>query len=519
MAPKNPQSILSDAVTLEKTGDTAGAIRLYKGFLSKQRTHPNALKVRLRTAQLMAMLGRYDDAIQLIEHSGTAGHKNLMLMYTLAQACSYAGRLNEAHEALDRTLSIDPDYPPAIARLTTVLQYQGMIQEAKDTINSAYARGIDSWDMDYSLGQLAPSSGQIDQAADRISKRLTDTKLPNNAAVDLHFILASLLEQQGNYNDAWQAASRANALKSGQGTPAGAKRGQQIAKNLSRYKDRTQKIIDIFDAQTLGSLAPDDAGPEPRNQILMISGMPRSGTTLFEQILGAHPLTQLAGETQVLTKMASDLRMYPAPEASFITALSAKQRTRLGGSVLKQLHEISGKGNSKTNFVIDKHPSNDEHLGLLAAIAPGSRMILTRRDPRDIALSCYFKNFALGHGWTNSMDSIVDMIESRLALHEHWIDVIPKAAPWIGLMVGDYEDFVQDPENQTRKLVEFVGLPWEDACLKFSDRKRIVPTLQPHQAAKGVYSGSLSKWTPYAESMDKSLDRLNRICERFGYSV
>ena len=275
----------------------------------------------------------------------------------------------------------------------------------------------------------------------------------------------------------------------------------------------------IFDVEMLKSLEPKDepkdSGPEQRPQILMISGMPRSGTTLLEQILSSHPQAESAGEATFLMKMAADLKMYPNPSAQTLQKLSINKRSKAGRQVLQELQALSG----SDDYVVDKHPGNDEHIGLLAAIAPGSTMIITRRDPRDIALSCFFRNFALGHGWTNSFESIVDMIEIRLQMHDHWLKVIPEGAPWLKLCVGDYERIVKDPENQSRKLVEFAGLPWDDACLNFSDRKRIVPTLQPHQAAQGVYSGSLAKWMPYAECMGKSLDRLNTICERHGYTV
>jgi len=518
MAPKKPQSYLADAQALEQSGDIPGAIKLYKSFISKHRTHPNALKVRIRTAQLCVMQGNHDDAIKLIEHSGGAGEKNLLMMYTLAQACAYAGRLEDAHAALEATLKIDPDYPPAIARLATVMQYEGLKDEALAIINDAYARGIDAWDIDHTLGELAPKSGRVDEAADRIQRRLTDSKIKGAARIELEYMLSSLLECQKKHTEAWEAAARGNALKTDGGMGGYAIKGAQKLKtntSVDKYKERVHKTMEIFDVEMLKSLEPTDSGPEHRSQIVMISGMPRSGTTLLEQILSSHPQAESAGEAPFLIKAAADLKMYPNPTTQSLKKLSVNKRSKAAGQVLQELQALS----ESSDYVVDKHPSNDEHIGLLAAIAPDAKMIITRRDPRDIALSCFFRNFALGHGWTNNFESIVDMIEIRLQMHDHWLKVIPEGAPWLKLCVGDYEHIVKDPENQSRKLVEFAGLPWDDACLNFSDRKRIVPTLQPHQAAQGVYSGSVAKWAPYAECMGKSLDRLNAICERHGYPV
>jgi len=518
MAPKGPQSILADGNKLELAGDIAGAIKTYKGFLSKHRSHPNAVKVRIRTAQLCVMQGMYLEAIKLIENAGGAGRESLLMMYTLAQANAYAGKLEDAHAALVTTLKIDPDYPSAIARLATVMQYEGRRDEALVLLNDAHDRGIDAWDLDLTLGELAPMAGRVDEAVERIERRLTDKNVKGAQRIELEYMLSTLLEKQGEHTKAWDAAKRGNELKYEGGMGGYAIQGaKKVKANTSVTKDveRIKKIMEIFTVDFLKTLEPEDSGPDKRPQILMISGMPRSGTTLYEQILSAHPLAESAGESPLLIQTALKIKMYPDPSERVISRLTRSKRTKLGGQLVEDLQAASG----SSDYIVDKHPSNDEQIGLLAAIAPGAKMILTRRDPRDVALSCFFRNFARGHGWTNSFKSIVDMIEIRLQLHEHWLKVIPEGAPWLGLTTSDYEHVVREPESQTRELVEFAGLPWDDACLNFADRKRIVPTLQPHQAAQGVYSGSVAKWAPYTECMGDQLDRLNTICERHGYPV
>jgi len=518
MAPKTPQSMYTDAQKLEQSGDILGAIKIYKSFLSKHRSHPNAMKVRIRAAQLSVMQGKYLDAVKLIEHAGGAGQKSLLMMYTLAQANAYAGQLSEAHDALRVALGIDPDYPPAIARLATIMQYEGLKDEAMELIDQAYARGIDSWDIDHTLGELASKYGRVDEAAERIEKRLKDQSIKGAARIELEYMLCTLLEKQGNYQASWDAAMRANSQKGDGGMGGYAIKGAKKLKTntgTKKYRERFEKTKALFTAEFLRTLEPRDDEPALRNQVLMISGLPRSGTTLLEQILSSHPQAESAGEAPNLIMIAQNAKMYPDPTERVMGRMTRKKRSKYGQQLLDELQERSG----SDDYVVDKHPSNDEHIGFLAAIAPGAKMILTRRDPRDVALSCFVRNFALGHDWTNRFESIVDMMEMRLELHEHWLRVIPEGAPWLGLMVGDYQHIVQNPDEDARKLIEFCGLPWDDACLQFSKRKRIVPTLQPHQAAQGVYTGSLAKWANYAECMGGSLDRLNAICERFGFAV
>ncbi|MGJ8637523.1 MAG: tetratricopeptide repeat-containing sulfotransferase family protein [Phycisphaerales bacterium] len=518
MPPKKKPNLLEQAKQLETKDDIPGAIKLYRSYLSKNRSHPNAMSVRVRAAQLCVMRGKHDEAIKLIENAGLAGRESLILMYTLAQASAYSGRLDEAHKALERTLEIDPDYPSAIARLATIMQYEGLADDAVKVLDDANKRGIDTWDIDQTFGELAPKSGRIDEAVDRLQKRLADSTLKLTPRITMLNTLASLLEKQEDYKGAWEAADQSNRLNTGEGYGGYALKGIKNNKNstdLTRFKARIRKVMEIFTVDFLRTFEPTDKGPELRPEILMISGMPRSGTTLLEQILSSHPESESAGEASFLVNAAAELKMYPNPSAQIMERLSINKRNKIGETILQGLQEISG----SSRYVVDKHPSNDEHIGLLSAVAPGSKMILTRRDPRDIAMSCFFRNFALGHGWTNKFDAIVDMLEIRLEMHDYWLEVIPEGAPWIDLMVGDYQAIVENPEVESRKLVEFSGMSWDDACLNFSKRKRIVPTLQPHQAAQGVYKGSLAKWVPYSEFMGPSLDRLNAICEKHGYAV
>lgn len=519
---KGPGSGASDllrkAKELEAKGDVDGEIKAYKSFLSRNRSHPKADQIRTRAAQLMVMLGRHDQAIDLISMGGIGAQKDLQLMFTLAQAHAYSGNMEGSLEALGRALEINPDFAPAIARCATVYMYTGKRDEAQAIIEAAIDRGVDGWDIDHALGEIAPRSGRIDEAIERITKRLGDQTLKTTARVELEIKLAEMLEIRGDYKGAYEAAERANKQKGVSGLGGYVLKGAKAHNPkvmVDRYKERIGQLMALFSPETLRSLEPDDKGPERREEMIFISGMPRSGTTLLEQILSSHSEAETAGEAQALIWEATRLKFYPSPDESRIGQLSANKRTKSGLKVLEDLRHIAG---ADVPYVVDKHPGNDEHVGLLSAIAPGCKIIITRRDPRDIALSCFFRNFAVGHEWTTRFDTIVDMLETRLRMHDYWMSVIPEHAPWVPITIGEYETIVANPESEAKRLVAHAGLGWEDSCLEFSKRKRIVPTLNPHQAAQGVYTGSVKKWHKYAEVMDpKQLDRLHEIAERHGF--
>ncbi len=197
--------------------------------------------------------------------------------------------------------------------------------------------------------------------------------------------------------------------------------------------------------------------------------------------------------------------------------LTAQKRSREGRALRETMRTLARVGDGREAVIVDKTPFNDRRIGVLAAIGPGAKVVLTRRDPRDIALSCFFRNFAGGMEWSADMGWITEMISQRMELHEHLLEVIPQHAPWLSITEARYEDLVCNPEDEARRLVDFMGLEWDPACLRFSDRKRMLPTLDPMQTGQGVYTGSLARWKRFEPVVGGALDGLHELAERLGY--
>ncbi len=503
MASVTASGLLQETERAIASGDLRAALKLSKAFLSKFRSHPRAMRVRERAVRICIKLGDYAEGVRIGEAAGAAADHDADLLYAVAQAYVYGGKGRQAEEAVRRVLRAEPDHPAAIARMAVLLQSQRRTEEAVALLDDAAARGVNAWDVDHAFAQLGPRVGRTEEAIARVRSRLSSGDvIPKSGRAELLCGLAELLEKDGDYGGAWNAACDAAEL-------------MKTAWNAEWHDRMIRDTIEAYSPEALRRMGEVVSKLEPRDDLVFVVGMPRSGTTLVEQILSAHPEIESAGETTVLNDTAEAIGMVGHVDLGSLERVSASKRTRLAGQMRDRLIELSPQDDG---VVLDKQPFNDRHVGLLAAMAPGARVVQTRRDPRDVAISCFFRNFVGGMEWSNSMAWITRLMEARLELHRHWLEVIPEHAPWIRFAEARYESLVADPEQEARDLVGAVGFEWDAACLNFGQRKRMIPTLQPGQAGRGVYGGSVARWKRFEPHAGNALEPLHALAEKMGYT-
>lgn len=499
MAASNPSVLLKQADVAIAKNDPRSAIKIYKSFLSRHRSHPQALKVRSRVVTLYTRLGEYENAIEVGERAGASADQNIDLLYSLAQANMYAGRLDDANAVLDRCLKLDPDHGASIARFAVVQMSRKDNEAAMDTIESAWARGVDSWDLDHVFAQIAPKAGRVGEAIDRLRPRVDQPGLSGVVRSGVSMALATLLEEEGDIAGSWGFAVKANRLA-------------KTMWSAQNHRAAVESAMSAYNPASFDAIAGVMGSVERRDDLVFVVGMPRSGTTLIDQILAAHPACESVGESRCLELAAAGAKL-EEPSERVLSRLTPKKRSDAGAALRASMEALS----SSDGTIVDKTPFNDRRVGALAAFAPGAKVILTRRDPRDIALSCFYRNFAGGKEWSVDMGWITELIRERMRLHAHLMEVIPAHAPWVSISEGRYETIVSDPEREAKRLVAHAGLEWDDACLKFSERKRMLPTLEPSQAGRGVYTGSMARWKKFKPHVGGALDGLHEIAESLGY--
>jgi hypothetical protein len=240
---------------------------------------------------------------------------------------------------------------------------------------------------------------------------------------------------------------------------------------------------------------------------VFILGMPRSGTTLTEQIIASHPLVhgggELAGVPQQITKATREAQQAGAGVGfpGWVPLFEEEIFGELAQGYLDYINEL----NTDALRVTDKMPHNFQNIGLIAAMFPNARIIHVMRDPVDNCLSCFQQNFAMPHTYSTDLTDLGHHYREYRRLMAHWRKVIPNP-----MYEVQYEELVADQERVSRELIAFCGLDWDDRCLEFNKKKGAVKTASVWQVRQPIYTESVKKWTMYDGYIDELLDELNK---------
>jgi len=291
----------------------------------------------------------------------------------------------------------------------------------------------------------------------------------------LHFAMGKQSDDCGAYEEAFTHFERANAIHF-----------RHAPFDLVAFQRHVERIQSTFDRDYFASLPlPVNASRRP----VFVVGMPRSGTTLIEQVIDRH--RQGAGRSelrkieQLVFRLETDGGVYPesVPELRDLQ-LQAMAREYLA----ELLHGID----DDTARIVDKMPFNYLHLGLIATLFPDAAVVHCRRDPLDTCLSNFFQYFSAGAEYSYDLATLGKYYRTYERLMSHWCEVLPRAP-----LVMQYEAFVEDAESQTRKLLDYLDLPWDPACLAFHESPRDVLTLSAWQVRSPLYKTSVRRWRHY----------------------
>jgi tetratricopeptide (TPR) repeat protein len=392
-------------------------------------------------------------------------------------------KLDEAVACYRRALALKPDYAEAHRNLGGALEAIGDLQGAEDSFRAALACNSRFALAHYELAKLLRGKlPRQDLAAQR--RLLEETELPDAQRLLLHFGLAQALDARGEYAEAAEHLDRANALQLAEWR----KRGREY--DPDEYQSLVTRMIaactpDFFQRVRgfgLGSELP-----------VFIVGLPRSGTTLIEQILASHGQVFGAGETKLARDSITALGGQGAGFTDGLRRLDRQTARRLASRHLERLRALS----HAALRIVDKMPENYLYLGLLASLFPRAKFIHCRRDLRDVAVSCWMTNFGEVR-WACDQRHLASRLHEYQRLMEHWRTVLP-----VPLLEVDYEETVSDLQGVARKLVAWCGLAWEPACLEFHRTKRPVRTASAVQVRQPVYGTSVGRWKHYERALDR----------------
>jgi tetratricopeptide (TPR) repeat protein len=415
--------------------------------------------------------------------------------FMLAGVLAPAGRTYEAIESYRRALDLEPDYVGALLGLGHVLKTVGRLDEAIDAYRECIRCRPDNGGSYWSLANLK-TYRLSDEDIETMQSILGSEELGDTSRVNFLFALAKAFEDRGDFERAWDYYATGNA-----------------SQRVHEYYDPVQTesindaIVDVFDATFLSEKA---GGGDPDHAPIFVVGLPRSGSTLIEQILASHSAVEGTSELPYVGRVAASLNRNRADGINYpraVRELSATNFAELGREYLRRAgrHRVEG-----TRRFIDKMPNNFPLIGFLHMILPNAKIIDARRHPLDSCLSCYRQLFARGQSFTYDLTDIGEYFLQYQRLMDHWHAVLPGR-----VLTVQYEQLVGDFENQTRSLLEYCGLPFEDACLKFYETDRPVRTPSSEQVRRPIYTSSIGFWRNYEGHLGELREVLAPCLERY----
>lgn len=322
-----------------------------------------------------------------------------------------------------------------------------------------------------------------DEDVRRIEALLLSADMRPDDRSRLYFAIGNLFDKQGRWTEAFSNYESGNQLRK----EIEARRG--VVFDPEAHRHEVDQIIRFFTKDYFTRVASHGVDSELP---VFIVGMPRSGTTLAEQILASHSKVFGAGELQniplLIHRLGQRLRSRPFIYPQSLQAFNAHITSAVAADYLKELRRLD----ANAARIVDKMPFNFLHLGLIATLFPKARIIHCRRDPIDTCLSCYFQNFGNPAPFTLDLRHLGLYFREYERLMAHWAAVLPM--PIFDLR---YENLIDDQETVSRELIAFCGLEWEPQCLRFHETNRPVRTASVAQVKQPVYRRSIGRWQRY----------------------
>jgi tetratricopeptide (TPR) repeat protein len=400
--------------------------------------------------------------------------------------------LNRPAEALadcDKALALKPDYAEAYDGKGVKLMFLGRFAEATRAIEAAIAITPRAR-FYYNLALSKRLSAKDDHLAAMEAMARNVSSLDEEEQIFLRFALGKALKDVGDHEKSFAHLRAGNALKR--------KRVAYDSEATLRMFDRTQSI---FDRERIRRSEGSGCSSETP---IFILGMPRSGTTLVEQILASHPKVFGAGErddfSAIVAKLGAEQRI-TADFPEFIPSLPLQAYSRIGVDYVDRLRGLA----PTAGKITDKMPENFRFVGLIHLALPKARIIHLRRDPVDTCLSCFATLFYEPLDYTYDLKELGRYYRAYQRLMDHWREILP---PGVMLDVR-YEDIVEDIEGQARRMIAHCDLEWDPRCLDFHRANRPIRTASMGQARQPLYKTSVGRWRVYESQLGPLLDELN----------
>lgn len=457
---------------LKKLGRREAALDAFKHAL---RIAPTRADTYLNLGNLLIETDQLDDAVECFERAAKHDPSLAAARSQLAQQLSGRGKVRRAETLFRQSVGLNPEHVEGWFGLGRTLEDLGEAEGALGCYLNVVARRPDHA---HAIGQylaLVRGDAKPDVLA-MAQSTLRDRTVKEEARALVGYGLAKYHDRRKDYAAAAQAGLAAN----------GARRTMMGALDRQALGSRVDGIMQTYTGEFFHARRRHGIGAD---QPVFIVGLPRSGTTLTEQILAAHPMLHGAGELPDLARVAAGCVGVGEQPWQAATKLDVMQSRECASEYLEALRGGAPKGRLR---ISDKSPLNYFHLALAAMLLPNARVIHCKRDVCDNALSIWMENFNPEQRYATDFDDLAHFARACERLMAHWREHLP-----LQILEVQYEDTVADVETQARRIMEFLGVPWDARCLGFHRSERAVQTPSRWQVRQPIYNRSIARWRNY----------------------
>ncbi|PBB43915.1 sulfotransferase [Mesorhizobium sp. WSM3866] len=467
--------------------DNEKALRYFARAVGEEPRNPY---YHLSLGETYLKLSEFTPAIRHIQQALALKPDLVEALCALGDAYNSFDKGELALPLFEKALEIDRDHPLARIGLPSALAGLGRMDEAAVHLKEAIKRRIA---VPTAYNALAHTRKFTEEPAE-LAAILTELRDPghgSHGAAVLHHAAGKVLNDLRRYKEAMDHFKQGNQA-----------RGQKF--DLENYRRWVDATIEIFTPELVASLA---AHGNPSEVPVFIVGMPRSGTTLTEQICASHPEVHGAGELSKLRRMANAIGLKEGSDASLgksVATITPDLTRTLAEEHLSYLRERS----PAALRIVDKMPHNFELIGLIGILFPNARIVHCRRDAIDNCISCFVLQFSEAHSYSGDLQTLGLYYREYVRLMRHWESIFPGR-----IFENRYETMIEDQEQQSRRLIDYLGLPWDDACLRFFDRDGSVNTYSRWQVRQPIYKSSVKRWKNYEGEIQPLIEALGNLAE------
>lgn len=482
LEPDNAWSYLYLAVIFQHEGAYEKALINYKTSL---RFKSDIAETHCGQGHVLNKLGKQSDAVESFLHAielkadFAEAYMGLASAYLVLQKPELARKYGEHAVQLSNTVDMR-------SKLAMIYDRTGGYEEAYKLVVQDLESNSENVNTILVFSSVCRRVGRDDEAVEYMKTLLRQDNLAASTRCALSFSLGRLYDQRKEYDLAFDCIHEGNRLS-------------KKKFDLERHNLEVESLLNVFSMDYMQS-APT-SGVRSSKPVFVI-GMPRSGTTLVEQILSSHPDVCGAGELTEIDRLASSIHLQLGVNKQYPVCVKSLTDDVLDMSANLYLSRLE-KLCPDVLRITDKLPGNYLHLGFIQLLFPSARIVHCIRNPVDTCLSCYFQDFSNGHEYSYDLETLAKYYKSYYKVMQHWLNVLR-----IPVLQIEYERLVVDQELYTRKLIEFCGLDWDDRCLKYFDSTRFVGTASYAQVTQPIYSSSVNRWKNYSRYIKPLLDGL-----------